>query len=205
MIGMKYGRLTVLRFEESRNQRRFWRCVCDCGNEAVVMTKYLNNGDTKSCGCLMREAVRENAKGMHKKSPASKRNPKFYIKNKRHPLVSVLKGMNQRCNNEKCKNYKWYGGKGVKVCEEWKNTENFIVWAENNGYKKGLTIDRIDPSKDYSPENCRFITRSENVKRSHKASRVNLTPCGDYYPEIEGGHQWCYTFDEDEPTVEGEE
>jgi hypothetical protein len=84
-------------------------------------------------------------------------------------LFMVLNGMKTRCENPNSTAYKWYGAKGVKVCPEWKDFAVFRDWAMSHGYKKGLTIDRIDPDGDYCPDNCRWITRSENSKRvQHK-------------------------------------
>lgn len=71
------------------------------------------------------------------------------------PLYSVWQTMKQRCINPRCRGYRWYGAKGITLCEEWQNPESFYEWAINNGYKPGLTIDRINPSEGYSPNNCR--------------------------------------------------
>lgn len=76
-------------------------------------------------------------------------------------LYKVWLTMKQRCDNPKSRGYKWYGEKGVKVCEEWQSVEKFYKWAIQSGYKAGLTLDRIDNSKGYSPNNCRWITMSE--------------------------------------------
>ena len=76
--------------------------------------------------------------------------------------------MRQRCNNPNRDAYKLYGGKGVRVCDEWCDYENFKAWALDNGYQDNLSIDRIDPSKGYSPDNCRWITASENTARANK-------------------------------------
>lgn len=82
------------------------------------------------------------------------------------PLFNVLHCMHYRCENENHPQYKDYGGKGITVCDEWSmdNAEAFISWAIENGWKQGLEIDRIDNTKGYSPDNCRFVTRSENCR-----------------------------------------
>ena len=80
-------------------------------------------------------------------------------------LYQILSGMKQRCNNPSNQHYRWYGEKGIKVCEEWSGKDGvqmFISWSLENGYNDDLTIDRIDSSKDYCPENCRWVSRSFN-------------------------------------------
>lgn len=76
-------------------------------------------------------------------------------------LYKVWQTMKQRCTNPNYRGYQWYGAKGVKVCEDWQDIENFYRWAINNGYRKGLTLDRIDPASDYEPNNCRWVTMSD--------------------------------------------
>ena len=75
----------------------------------------------------------------------------------KHPLNIMWCGMKERCNNPTADNYKWYGGKGIHVCDEWYDFQNFYDWAQANGWRDGLSIDRIDNSKDYCPDNCRFV------------------------------------------------
>lgn len=80
-------------------------------------------------------------------------------------LYSVWLTMKQRCQNSNCRGFKWYGAKGVKICQEWEHDAGaFCDWAKNNGYKEGLTIDRIDPAGDYTPENCRWISMQKQQR-----------------------------------------
>ncbi|MDR2923473.1 MAG: hypothetical protein LBU85_09060 [Treponema sp.] len=83
-------------------------------------------------------------------------------------LYSIWKAMRQRCTNPKAKAYKYYGGKGISICPEWKTFLPFREWALTNGYKDGLSIDRIDSDKNYTPENCRWITIKENTDLARK-------------------------------------
>lgn len=96
-------------------------------------------------------------------------------------LYRVWCSMKERCNNPHNKSYKNYGGKGISVCEEWsKNFSSFALWAEENGYAEGLTIDRIDGKKGYSPENCRWVTVAEqnrNYSRNHFITYNGETKC----------------------------
>lgn len=101
-------------------------------------------------------------------------------------LYKILAGMKQRCYNPKLKSYKVYGGKGIRICEEWLNDkDSFVTWALQNGYKEGLTIDRIDCNKNYCPENCRWISFSDNAK--YKSSTHMIQVDG----EVHSGRDWA--------------
>jgi hypothetical protein len=100
-------------------------------------------------------------------------------------LYACWKNMRERCNNKNSHNYKYYGGKGIKVCESWDDYLQFKSWALLNGYKDGLSIDRIDNSKDYSPDNCRWATLTEQA--NNKTNNCLITYCG----ETKTIHQWA--------------
>ena len=159
LVGQKYGRLTVVEFVKLENHKTFWKCVCDCGLTVVAKGNSLRSGNTKSCGCLKREmaADRGRKNKVHGESH-----------DKRTRLYTIWCGMRQRCNNPNREAYPLYGGKGVKLCEEWDNYSCFKGWAMTNGYEDSLSIDRIDPSKGYSPDNCRWISQSDNTARANK-------------------------------------
>ena len=155
LTGQRFGRLTVIKYTDKRNNRGVvWLCRCDCGNLIYVRSTSLVDKNTQSCGCLHKERL-EQARFKHGDYGTR--------------LYATYHRMKNRCLNPNNKNYKYYGGKGVQICPKWK--ENYLAfkkWALANGYKSGLTIDRIDNDGDYSPQNCQFITQSENSKRSVK-------------------------------------
>ena len=157
LTGKRFGRLVVIAATEERQHRKVvWKCKCDCGNESYANSGALLSGRTRSCGCLMHES-RGKSRITHHKSKS-----RLYV---------LYNGIKARCLNPNNKAFKWYGGKGIKICDEWLNDfQAFYEWAMANGYAKGLTIDRIDSEKDYCPENCRWITIQEqqhNKKSNH--------------------------------------
>lgn len=159
LVGNKYGRLTVIEFVELKNHKTYWKCICDCGLTVIVTGNNLRSGNTKSCGCLHRESVASvgTANAKHNESH-----------NHKTRLYGIWAGMRQRCNNPNKDAYKYYGGKGVKVCEEWNDYSKFKEWALSNGYNDNLSIDRIDANGNYCPLNCRWLTISENTARANK-------------------------------------
>ena len=157
-IGNTYGRLTVIAFDHKRKGHIYYKCACECGCVTVAEAGSLRKGRTKSCGCLRRELGVEN----HLTHGHSDR----------ERLYNIWIGIRQRCNNSNYKLYKWYGGKGVKLCDEWNDYAAFRAWAYANGYQdpqdgqtKGdaMSIDRIEPDGDYAPNNCRWVSLRENV------------------------------------------
>lgn len=101
-------------------------------------------------------------------------------------LRDIFKGMQNRCFNSNCKDYRWYGGKGISICKEWLNSpKSFEEWAIDNGYADNLTIDRIDVDKDYAPDNCRWISQEENTRRAGKVNWINVEDI------ILTGKQWA--------------
>lgn len=144
--GQRYGKLVVLNeatpiYSKTGKMIRRWECQCDCGNITVVRHGDLRNGRTVSCGCYNYE--KESVLKIHGYSSTK--------------LYGVYIKMKSRCNNPNDKNYADYGGRGIKVCEEWNiSSESFIDWALKNGYKEGLSIDRINVNGNYEPGNCRW-------------------------------------------------
>lgn len=159
LIGQKFGRLTAVEFCGVVNRKARWKCVCDCGLTVIATANNLRNGNTKSCGCLRRETAssRGKANTVHGNSHDN-----------RTRLYSIWCGMRQRCSNPNHHAYYLYGKKGVRLCSEWEDFLNFKAWALSHGYADNLSIDRIDHNGGYDPNNCRWITISENVARANK-------------------------------------
>ncbi len=159
IVGEKYGRLTVVELDSVKNHKAYWKCVCDCGLTVVANGNNLRSGNTKSCGCLHKEIVAAQGKANTKHGESHSNRTRLY---------TIWCAMRQRCNNPNREAYKHYGGKGVKICDEWQNYEAFKAWAMGNGYADNLCVDRINPQGDYEPDNCRWITASENTARANK-------------------------------------
>lgn len=154
LTGKQFGRLIVLQRIKSSNKQATWLCQCECGKSVTVLSWNLRSGHTTSCGCKHNENLKNGLRSSHGLI--------------NHRLYSIWENMKSRCYNPNANNYKYYGGKGITMCDAWKN--HFIAfynWAIANGYKDGLSIDRKDNSKGYFPSNCRWATAIEqNNNRS---------------------------------------
>lgn len=154
ITGQKFGRLTVI----ERYDKKRWKCVCDCGNTTISDSWQLRNGIALSCGCYQREICGD----QHRTHGYSKTR-----------LYRIYYKMRERCYRTDNDNYRWYGALGIKVCDEWLNSfQAFKNWSIENGYKDNLTIDRIDPTKNYEPSNCRWVSIQEQQKTRRKRGTI---------------------------------
>ena len=152
-INKKYERLTIIKFVKNK---RFVECKCDCGNVKDIDFYNLKRGAIKSCGCYNRELH-----SIHNKCETR--------------LYRIRRNMKKRCYNKNAKEYNLYGGRGITVCEEWKNNfQSFYDWAMGNGYEEHLTIDRINNDGNYEPSNCRWTTQSIQT-RNQRIMNKNKT------------------------------
>jgi hypothetical protein len=143
LVGVKKGRLVCI-----KELGKKLLCKCDCGVEKEIYRGNFIAGYTSSCGCY-RDGQVSKANTVH----GERQNPIYYI----------WQAMKRRCYNHMHRAYPWYGGKGVGVCDRWQEFKNFYE-DMNEGYFKGLTLDRKNPLKDYSKENCAWATKSENSR-----------------------------------------
>lgn len=161
MIGYKNEFFEVVESAGRNPKKRYklWKCRCKCGNYTILDTCSIKKKHIKSCGCSRKGNNKGNNYG-------------FKHGYSRHPVYRVRNRILSRCYNAKKHEYPYYQGKGIKVCEEWiHNVKSFIDWAFNAGWRPGLCIDRIDPEGNYEPNNCRFITITENSRRKNKNNK----------------------------------
>ena len=156
LAGQRFGRLVAIRPAGiNRSGQYRWECQCDCGKTHVTTSYRLRSGTTKSCGCYMRERAAE-VKTLH-----GGRNTRLY---------NIWNSMKARCYNDRQRNFRYYGGRGIRVCDEWLHDfDAFRSWAEDSGYNAGAsfgecTLDRIDVNGDYQPTNCRWVSHAEQQK-----------------------------------------
>lgn len=164
LTGEKFGKLTVIKKLKLNHHREMeWLCLCDCGNEHISTSNRLTSGKTVCCEFCKRKKIAE--------------------KNVRHGLFGThihraYTNMKTRCYNPNYYLFKNYGGKGITICDEWlgrNGLENFYKWSLQNGYRKDLSIDRIDNAKGYSPDNCRWVSmkQQQNNRTNNRMITAN--------------------------------
>lgn len=161
LTNQKFGRLTALHMVERNTSNKVqWLCKCDCGNFKKVTTGHLRSGHTNSCGCYNIESsitanISHGGKGTR--------------------LYNIWCDMKKRCYNQKHRSYERYGGRDIKVCDEWLHDfSTFRDWSIVNGYADNLTIDRINNDGNYEPSNCRWTTQKEQNNNTSKCHIITV-------------------------------
>lgn len=184
LSGQRFGRLIAIkRVEDMVNKNgkheTMWLCRCDCGNEIVTRARQLRCGNKKSCGCLQREFKIKHG---------------CMIDSKQLRLYQIWINIKARCYNPNNKCYKNYGARGITVCEEWVNNFGaFSAWSYENGYddkaiRGKCTIDRIDNSIGYSPNNCRWV--NQKIQNNNKRCNIHI----EYNGETHTIAEWAMLF-----------
>ena len=166
ITGIRFGKLIAIKKDKSKikgsQKRCFWIFKCDCGNIVSICKNNVIKGLTKSCGCLKNEYIPKNK--IHGLSDTR--------------IYQCWLDMKHRCYLKTQKNYQNYGGRGIKVCDEWLEKENgslnFINWALENGYKDNLTLDRIDVNGNYCPKNCRWATIKQQANNTRTNNKITI-------------------------------
>lgn len=157
--GKRFGSLVAVHAERVGHRVK-WSCLCDCGQTTDVFASALTSGRTTRCWPCSRKA-----QGLSITTHGESRSR----------LYKVWADMVNRCKNNNLANFKYYGGKGVSVCDEWQTFAGFQVWAKASGYTDSMTIDRLDTEGNYSPENCQWVSRSDNSRRSALARHARAS------------------------------
>ena len=168
-IGEKFGKLTIVEYlgqgKNTKDKHFRYKVKCECGEEEVVSSTLLRTKKRMCCKCSRKENTKHNMS--------------------RTRLYGIYRSMKQRCYLKTSKAYKYYGGRGIKVCDEWRNdSSKFFEWALANGYKDGLSIDRVDVNGNYEPSNCRWTTAV--VQANNQRTNRKLT----YNGETHGIYEW---------------
>lgn len=189
-IGIKIGKLTIVDISHKPNDgKTYVKCHCDCGNFVDVLPNKLFGGQAKSCGC-------SKSKNELLKNNSSTSSGNFKDGRTKNPLYGIWKKMLDRCENPSAKHYDRYGGRGIKVCDEWHDFWKFVSWSDSvGGRPKGYTIDRIDNDGDYCPDNCRWA--DWNTQTSNKSSNRYI----EFNGKKQTIHQWAIETGLNEQTL----
>lgn len=190
--GQRFGMLVVKEFDHSDGRNSHWLCECDCGNQIIMTPQRLKHLECPSCGCRPKNAHRPPRNNVSTHHMTGTR------------LHKIWKSMRSRCNckNPNDRNYWGYAKRGIAICKEWNDFENFYKWAMENGYdpdapKGQCTLDRIDNNGNYEPSNCRWVDNTQQVRNRRKT--VYLIYNGEKRPLTE----WCEILGLNKKTVYG--
>ena len=164
LAGQRFGKLTaVSRAENTTQGRAQWLCRCDCGGEKVAQAAYLNKGTTRSCGCL----------GIEQRKAAAQTQCHDHSRTRLYRERKSWENMIARCYDPARRDFKWYGGAGISVCERWRNSFEAFV-ADMGARPAGTTLDRRVASADYSPDNCRWATAAEQANNRRNNHHITI-------------------------------
>lgn len=182
-IGKTFGYWTVIKPEKGTSRKKAYLCKCICGKQKIVNEDSLRLGTSKSCGCYHKEKMKEK---LTKHGQTGNR------------IMTIYYNIKNRCYCENNNRYKDYGGRGIEMCEEWKNdSTSFVDWSFKNGYNDNLTIDRIDNDGNYCPENCRWI--SAKKQSQNRRSCVYFT----FFGVTKNLKEWCECIGENYTKIYG--
>lgn len=199
--GKRFGKLTVVSFSHkekslsAKNKYKiYWNCRCECGTERKAEAGHLRGGSTSHCGCAhtLHSFMGDFYGDIDTAFP-------FYKK-----LYMTWWSMNRRCTDVKHEAYKNYGGRGITVCDEWKeNVKPFYDWAVQNGYQEGLSLERVDNNAGYSPSNCRWATMEEQShnKRNNTFNEEDVKMIRELYASGVTQKQLCEAYDVGPATI----
>lgn len=184
LVGQRFGRLVVISFKESVKGSPKWNCLCDCGNEVVCYGGNLKKGHSNSCGCYRKDRTVESRST---KNGASK-----------HPLWGVYNQMVSRCHNEDNPSYYNYGGRGIKVCDRWLESA-FNFYEDMGDCPEGMSLERVNNDQGYSPENCKWETKSMQQFNQRIAPNNTSGRTGVYWREDR--QTWSVQIDHQNETI----
>ena len=156
LLWQRFGKLTVVeRIGMNKYRCIEWKCLCDCGKYTKAQTSDLRKGHMISCGC---------SKFKDRQSRSNNGGPTR--------IYRIWKNMKKRCLNPNNNDFKYYGARGISVCNEWLEFKPFYEWSMKNGYSETLTIDRINNDGNYEPSNCKWVTRKEQAQHRRPGGTV---------------------------------
>ena len=170
-VGDRFTKLVVIGPEFRSGKSRSVVCECDCGGVVAVQANALLRGATTSCKCIQRAVHSARMRRTGSQHPSYKHGWGSRGSDT-EALIKCWWAMLDRCENDRNASYHRYGGRGISVCKEWSDSATFCEWATANGWKKGLTLDRIDNDGNYEPVNCRWVTQKVQGRNTSRTTFV---------------------------------